>query len=41
MSRMTPEDYAEERESDNANTISRIEDLLIEIRDILKEMNKK
>ena len=37
---MTPEEEAEYRECDNANAISRIEDLLIEIRDILKEMNK-
>ena len=38
---MTPEEYAEERICETVNTLSSIEDLLIEIRDILKEMNKK
>ena len=37
MSRMTAEEYAEERICDTVNTLSSIEDLLIEIRDILKE----
>jgi len=48
MGRMTSEEYAEQRESDNADSISNIEDVLIEvrnmlidIRNILKEMNKK
>lgn len=35
---MTAEEEAEYRDCDNQNTISRIEDLLIEIRDILKNI---
>ena len=41
MSRMTAEEYAQERECDKINTLGNIEYLLKEILCTLKEMNKK